>query len=191
MTLDTRIYVLDDIDYRLVFAECGRLIGQHEGIRFKDEPCEVFTNGAWRPEPHGLRRIGNELGQGLPAILEVTYRRGGAAKATSEQCDRYCDTPCDVPKDSHDPAHWLEVSFDTAYGYRDTQGRGCGDLHASLVAQLGQWLEKRNVRWAWRNEFTGDLHHGYDGLAELCSNGAAATTWFRETVRPAIERGRR
>src|SRR5690242_14095966 len=60
----------------------------------------------------------------------------------------------------------MEVSFDTAYGYRGPEG-GCGDLHARLVRELGAWLDGRRVRWSWLNEWTGEVHEGYEGLSEL------------------------
>jgi hypothetical protein len=186
MTLDTRIFILDPINHKQVYAQCGRLIGQHEGIKFTDDPVFDYRNGEKIPSPDGLRSIWNKPGQGLPALLDMTYREGGPIKADPNACDRYCDDdePCD--QESHKPAHWIEVSFDTAYGYRDDEGRGCGDLHASLVSQLGQWLDERHVRWMWQNEFTGEIHSGYERLVELCSAGFEATAWFETTVKPAI-----
>lgn len=50
-------------------------------------------------------------------------------------------------------------------------------------------LDARNVRWEWRNEFTGDVHGGedrYERLIDLCSGGFEATAWFRTTVMPVI-----
>ena len=169
MTLDTRIYVLDKIDYREVFIKCNQLIGADEGTRFTDT-----GNSLW-----------NAPGQGLCALLDVTSG-GDVPLVQAGEHSRYCDgeadecsTPCGTPC-------WLEVSFDTAYGYRGDNGERCGDLHARLVAELGQWLDTKGLRWRWRNEFTGQVFDRYDGLTELGRGGAEATSWYRDIAAPAI-----
>lgn len=183
MTLNTSIFVLDEIGHKDVFVRCNQLIGATEATRFSDEPERIFRDG-WIDDPSASRNISNAMGQGLCALLDVHYRAGGPIKADPDACGRDCDDPCDA--ESHDPVHWLEVTFDTAYGYRDEQGRGCGDLHASLVAELGKWLDERGVRWLWENEFTGEVHSGYERLIDLCSDGFEAASWFRTTALPAI-----
>lgn len=184
VTLNTKIYILDEIGHKDVFGRCNQLINAPEATRFSDCAQQVFVDGAWVDEPTGARNIGNDIGQGLCALLDVYYRTGGPLKSDADSCDRWCDDPCDA--ESHDPAHWIKVTFDTAYGYRDEQGRGCGDLHAVLVAELGRWLDERGVRWLWENEFTGEIHSGYERLIELCSGGFEASAWFQSTVMPAI-----
>lgn len=184
MTLNTSVFILDPVRPKDVYAKCGQIIGQTERTIFTDEPTKNFKNGEWVPDPDGLCSIWNKPGQGLPALLDVHYRKGGPIKSSDQQCDRYCDEDCE--NDGHDPAHWIEVQFDTAYGYKDEQGRGCGDLHACYVAELGKWLDERHVRWKWENEFTGEIHSGYDRLIELCTGGFGATAWFQTTVMPAL-----
>jgi len=184
VTLDTKILILDRMPHRDVFVKCNQLLGATEATKSHDEQL-----GSWRkdgPPPGAPWRIGNEIAQGLPALLDIYYRPDGPLRASDGDCHWFCDPDCDEDDDTR--ACWLEVSFDTAYGYRDEQGRGCGDLHASLVAQLGLWLDERGVRWLWRNEFTGEIHSGYDRLTDLCTDGAQATAWFRTSVLPAIER---
>ena len=82
-------------------------------------------------------------------------------------------------------ACWLEVSLDTAYGYKDALG-GCGDLHARFVANLGKWLDAKGAPWTWMNEFTGEVHAGTDGLDELGASGAEAQQSIAGTVLPAL-----
>lgn len=173
MTLDTRVYVQDRMDFRELFAKCNQLIGGHEGIESTDK------------EVGGERWLYNRPDQGLCALLDVRYQPDGPLTEPGQH-DRYCDgyedgcgVPCGVPC-------WLEVSFDTTYGYRGDNGEGCGDLHARLVAELGQWLDSRGIRWSWLNEFTGEVHQGYAGLTELGTGGAEASDWFRNIVVPAI-----
>jgi len=121
MTLDTRVYVLDPIDYRQVFVKCNQLIGATEGTRFEDRGASIM----------------NLPGQDLCAWLIIDYGKRP-----------------------------MEVSFDTAYGYSGPEG-GCGDLHARLVRGLGEWLDGKGVRWSWLNEWTSEVHEGYERLTEL------------------------
>jgi hypothetical protein len=164
MTLNTKIYVLDPGDYREVFTKCNQLIGSHEGVEWTDSGSSIW----------------NHLGQGLCAALDVDYTgipEGGHAD--------YCEP--DDPEESHTRCfpYSLRVSFDTTYSYEDEYG-GCGDLHARLVATLGAWLDGKGARWLWENEFTGEIHEGYDRLGDLGDGGEAAAEWMASTVLPAI-----
>lgn len=184
MTLDTRIYVLDQVDARELFAYCRQLLGATDQHKTYDHPG----------------RIGNELGQGLPALLGIDYGLEAPLR-TPEQAAEHDEDLCNLPgvdwySEEEGPcdgvhrwrrACWAEISFDTAYGYRDDRGYGCGDLHAEYVAKVGQWLDAKGIRWEWQNEFTGEIHTGYDRLTNLGRRGADAADWFRTTVLPAIE----
>ncbi|TDD54563.1 hypothetical protein E1286_05060 [Nonomuraea terrae] len=199
MTLDTRVYVHDEIAYKDVWLKCNQLIGTKENTRFRDEQDKTWRNGESFVEPGNAWSIGNLAGQGLCALLDISYRPGAPLR-TAEQAAAHDEDICNLPESSwydaesgpcdgsdHRPACWLEVSFDTTYGYKGDNGEGCGDLHARLVAELGQWLDGRGVRWTWVNEFTGEVHSGYERLIDLCSGGFEATAWFRTSVLPAIE----
>ncbi|TQF04784.1 hypothetical protein E6W39_24350 [Kitasatospora acidiphila] len=190
MTLDTRIFVLDQIDPQEVFQHCRELLGCTDSHRWTDETWSA-NSGHWT--------LSNTPGQGLPAWLMLFYRPGTPLR-TSEQAAEHDEGICNLPDCSwydeeagacdgsdHLPACWLTVSFDTAYGYSDERGYGCGDLHAELVARLGQWLDARGIRWSWQNEFTGEIHASYERLLDLASGGFEASAWFRTTVLPAIE----
>jgi hypothetical protein len=174
MTLSTKVYVHDRIDVRRLFETCNRLIGAPETVRYTDKA--VTYGDYWS--------IGNDPGQGLCAWLIINYRPDGPLLAGPEGCED-CGPDCSW---QHDPACWAIVDFDTGYSYRDEHG-GCGDLHARLVHQLGRLMYAGDVSWSWRNEFTGELHQGYDGLEALGSGGRKAEHWMRETVLPAIEAG--
>ncbi|TMS00144.1 hypothetical protein [Nonomuraea basaltis] len=186
MTLTTDVYVLDEIAHKDVFLKCNQLVGATEATRFRDEQLTSWRKGARTPDPGKPWNIGNQVDQGLCALLDIYYRPGGPLRAEDNGCEWYCDSGCDNGEHEN-PACWLEVSFDTAYGYRDEQGRRCGDLHASLVADLGRWLDERGVRWLWYADTLAEVYSGYEPLTRLCTAGAEAADWFRTSVLPAIE----
>lgn len=200
MTLDTRIYVLDKVDPQETFRFCRDLLGAADKHTFTDAQDSTWEKGRDFVEPANPWTLSNNPGQGLPAWLMLHYRPGVPLR-TPEQAAEHDKDICNLPGASwydatsgpcdgtgHRPACWLTVSFDTAYGYSDHRGYGCGDLHAEYVAKLGQWLDKQGVRWSWENEFTGEVHTGYTRLVDLASGGFEASAWFRTSVLPAIQR---
>jgi hypothetical protein len=188
VTLSTNIYVLDEVSPHELFRFCQTLLTKYDDEhrpwnrqKCSDKPAHLVWEmpGAWN--------ISNEIGQGLPAILDIKYRPGAPLRAEAASHDEDCDEECSG--NYHDRACWLDIDFDTAYGYKDERGWGCGDLHAALVAELGEWLDAKGVRWEWRNEFTGEVHGGGDRYARLIDLGVGgfeASAWFRTTVMPAI-----
>lgn len=190
MTLDTRIYVHTPVDVHELFREGQRLLH----LCYLDEGSEDRTpeRQRFRDEESGWGRyvgawsIFNEIGQGLPAILDVTYRPDAPLKATAAECDRWCSDPCDR-ESPHRPAHWCEISLDTAYSYSTAIG-SCTDLHVVLIRAFAQWLDARGASFSWQNEYTGEIHDGLSGLEDFASDGRKADAWFRDTVVPAIER---
>lgn len=192
MTLSTNIYVLDPVDVLELFRFAQGLLAKYDDRSgWSDSGRQEWTDqdrcSIWG-EP-GTRTIANRIGQGLPAILEIAYRPEAPLR-TAEQaaaCSADCDDPCDG--DHYRRACWADIDLDTAYGYRDIRSWGCGDLHAVLVAEIGNWLDERGVRWEWRNEFTGETHGGedrYERLIDLASSGFEASAWMRTSVLPAI-----
>src|SRR5690606_10596802 len=98
-------------------------------------------------------------------------------RETTGSHDWICDPDCD---EYHpEPACWVEINLDTAYGSRDEQGRWPGDIHACLVVEIGQWLDAQQRRWLWMNEFTWEVHEGYSELAGLCTPGFRDAGWFQ------------
>ena len=173
MTLSTNMWVLDRIDREEVFAKCRELIGAGDGYRYTDRDGY---------HDDGTKALMGEPGQGYPAWLTLYYHPDGALRE-DDRCSPDCDDDCD--RKWH-PAAWLEVNWDTAYSYRDDMGRGCGLLHATYIASLGRWLDGRGVRWLWENEFTGEIHEGYDKLGDLIHGGGEARDWLYRAVLPAI-----
>lgn len=181
MTLDTRMYVHDEVDPHQLFHYFRGLLGAGPQHPFNDrEVSAIYEPGEWH--------VGNQLGIGLPALVYVAYRKDGALRPDGDACSTSCDPEDDYHH--HEPAHWCKVSMDTAYGYRDEQGRHCGQLHACYVTELGRWLDERGVSWSWENEYNGEIHGGadrYERLMDLIGDAAQGCAWFESTVRPAIE----
>jgi hypothetical protein len=201
VTLSTNLYVLDPVDARELFHFAQGLLTKYDDRPEPQTPdrqewSDEKQNSAWSNP--GSWCIRNHIGQGLPAILDVTYRPDGPL--TTEEASQTCTEDCDPDSVESGPggyhyhphACWADLDFDTAYSYRDSRGWGCGDLHAVLVGEIGNWLDRRGIRWEWRNEFTGEVHGGdarYKRLIELASGGFEASAWFRTSVLPAIQAG--
>jgi hypothetical protein len=195
VTLSTDVYVLDEVDPAEVFRFCQGLLTKYDNPRHmpprlqrvRDEQDTSYTGtpGEFEVRPGNPWSRDNEPQQGLPAWLMTSYRPDGPLRAEVAGHDDDCDEDC--TGNYHDRACWMSIDFDTAYGYRDGRGWGCGDLHAAMVSELGAWLTTKGVRWEWRNEFTGEVHTGPDGLTELGKAGAEAQDWFRTAVLPAID----
>jgi hypothetical protein len=193
MTLSTDVYVQGDVPARDVFEfVLAQMLKADVSRRTRADVVEHFTPTCF----------GTQLGQGLPAILSVDYKPDGVLRTATQAAEHEdCNVPgyeyydADEPDcdgTGHEPACHLEVNLDTAYGYRSPDGYGCGDLHAVLVGTLGQWLDERSIPWAWKNEFTGEIHGGpgrLERLVDLVSGGFETAAWFRTTVLPAIRRG--
>lgn len=188
MTLNTKIYLHAQVDIPEFFEFCQRALLAFDGnarsleaVIWSDEDS-YWNDGSWARA--------NQLGQGLPAILDLTYRPDAPLLTVeqSEQHNDYCNDDGDCDGSSHTPPNWATVSLDTAYGYSDPhRGWGCGDLHAALIRLFGDYLDKHAVHFSWENEFTGEVHDGYNNLDDLGAQGANAGEWFRGTVLPMIE----
>ena len=201
MTLNTSIAIGKPTNVREVFDFCRGLLNTPTNTPFTDRIDEHHP---------GRKEIFNPGGIGLDAWLWIYY---GADGPMTHVHDEWCATEAGPAKwdsdgevmvtqedvDQHTAevaAHptmngWaaIEVTFDTAYGYRGPDGESCSQLHARLIAQLGAWLDRKGLPWKWQNEYSGEWFDGYDGLAEFAgahkSTGAAA--WFESTVVPFIE----
>lgn len=211
MTLDTRILIEDPIDPEEVFNFCRGLLTLKRTVEeISLRPEMTFTHDSeyvWDSEgqtyakdPNSLGKwsYSNDPGQGLCAWLIVYYDKSGPQISSEAYAE--CDEDCNLPENKYydedsdlcDKTHnyrrprWVTVSFDTSYGYSGPNNEGCGDLHAELVAKLGQFLDYKGVNWIWENEFTGEFHRGYDRLTDLGRGGSDANSWFRTTVLPTI-----
>jgi hypothetical protein len=146
MTLTTRLAIVEPTPVREVFDECRRLLGG-ERARYRHEEGSYC----------------NEMSQGLPAWLDITY--GVDAPLTPDW--EYAGDP-DERRYWPPVDEWsIVVSLDTAYAYRGPHGGGCGDLHAWLIREVGRWLSERGLSWYWYDEFNAEWHPSSDPVTLL------------------------
>lgn len=207
MTLDTRIFILDPMPRKTLvefFVYGQSLLTEYdEDHRTPDQQkstCERrkrWVKGEQFEDPEASWTMGNKMGQGLPAWWEVYFypeRPYRTAEDIAADHQEYCvpyldpedDDPCDGTSGHPSPICHVEASLDTSYGYRDERGWGCSQLHAVLVARLGLWLNERQIRWSWQNEFTSEVFEGLQGLETLTESGEKADAWFQNSVLPMI-----
>jgi hypothetical protein len=138
----------------------------------------------------GVRRIDHRPGIGLPAWLLMNYRAEGskAIPFTPDSDWEYEGDELEEERRYHERDPWrngtasIQVNWDTAYSYRGPHGESCSDLHALYIEHVGRWLDERGIDWHWKNEYTGEWHHGRDGLAEFSRfhrPGGDADNWFQ------------
>jgi hypothetical protein len=187
VTLNTNVFILDPVNPHDLFSIVLALIAAESGT----------TVEACRTEDDGKGTLETSCGQGLCAWFRLRYNGDGPLYTAEQQAartathDEYCEPGCDG-SGHYDPDLFinrpcaLKFDLDTTYGYRDAKG-GCGDLHARLLEATGVWLDARNVRWEWQNEFTGEIFTGHDGLETLTTKGREAANWMNATVTPVIE----
>lgn len=149
MTLCTRVAIGLPTNVHEVFAYCRTLLGASDSI-------SIEKGWDWDKVNRTLR---HPAGVGLDALLWLTYGADGPIIRDEDEESGEGDLP----------KGWsaIEVSFDTAYGYRGEDGESCSELHARLVRQLGEWLDRKGLSWKWHDEFYGDWHDGYDMLDQL------------------------
>lgn len=156
MTMTSFVYVLDEMRAKDLFLKCNQLIGAGERTKTVREQMKTWRNGERFVEPGAAWTMYNRAGQGLCALLDLEYRPGAPLRVADED-------------EGFEPECWIEVSFDTAYGWRGPNDEKCGDLHAVLIAQLGQWLDEGGIRWMWRNDHHSGIRSDYESLSDLRS----------------------
>lgn len=200
MTLDTSIAIGKPTPVRPLFDFCRELLGTPADTRVNEGVCDGSRLGQ--------KEIYNPGGIGLPAWLWIYYGAdgpfevhqhdefcsvtlGGKYDTTQQEIDEHAEWIANDPTENGWAA--IEVTFDTAYGWRGPSGESCSDLHARLIRAVGQWCDRKGLPWKWQNEFTGEWHDGTDGLDEFgdAFRSTGAQDWFTTKVLPAIEAAHR
>lgn len=199
MTLDTRVYIIGEVDPMEVFAFCNTLLKAPESVKTTTKQTGRWNKGQEIIESTDPWITFNHPAQGLPALMDVRYRKDGPLRTLEQHRahEEFCNVPgndyynadtdlCDGEHVSR-PACWMEVSFDTAYSYRGPRDEGCGELHERLLRELGEWLAAAGLAWKWRNEFTGEVWDGFGNLKDLVRGSGSARLWFNTEALPAIK----
>lgn len=172
MTLSTDIYILDPVDPMEVFNFVNKYLLKVTNPEVDHKPDTKWDRETreWVDDPE-IMDLSNRVGQGFDAWLLTKYRKGGPLYAEDVHDDDYFVAP----------ACYMKLDFDTAYGYRSEFG-GCAQLHSRYIVALHDWLATKNVRIKWRNEFTGEIFDGLDGLDSFGNDGEAARDWFKSIL---------
>lgn len=150
MTLHTRVMVTTPgIDPKAAFIRMRQLIDAGEGYSCFESPQPESEFDWERTANPGLHM---NIGQGLPALMWVEWAKPGEHLG-GEGHDDYCEDDC--AGEYHDPGGYVEIHYDTAYGYRADNNASCSDLHAYLTREIGAWLTERGAEWRWYDE-SGD-----------------------------------
>lgn len=172
MTLNTQVYILDEIDPHQVFKFCNSMMGV-------EQPIFTESHDEWETNP--VISLDNAPGQGFPAWIMSNYRKRGFLHPMPEYAR---DEEGEASLES--PACYMEIRFDTTHAYRDEYG-GSTELHARYLVALNDWLQTRNVSMCWKNHFDDSIHHGVNGLESLFEGGDRTTAWFDEFVLPLVK----
>lgn len=184
MTLSTNIYILDPVDPMEVFNFCNTHLLKAENPLVDHKPDTNWDRETktWIDDPE-VMDLSNRVGQGFDAWLLTTYRKNGPLYI-EDQYDEYEDEDEEdgIHRYLTDPACFMKLDFDTAYGYSVPGIGGCSDLHARYIIALHDWLATKGVRIKWQNEFTGEYFDGLDGLEEFSKAGTEARDWFKSIL---------
>jgi len=178
MTLNTSVLILDPTDRDELYEFVNGLLVLSSEFDSDFVPEKSVTEFG----------IGNHLGQGLPAILDIDAHADGKTMITPEHSD-YCEDDCEHW--SCTTSRYAEISFDTAYGYRGPAGENCNTLHMSYILNIAEWAKERNLRVMWSNEYTGELHSPDDtaAIVKFLGSGDDAMKWFNDTVAKLFSEG--
>lgn len=153
MTLNTAIYILDPVSPLEVISFCNREL---LGVQNPPHTFELLTYS------FNTVRYGNVGGLGYSADFNSKYTLDNSY-LLDDDVREYNDEE-DVEECTYfSPRCFMELSFDTGYGYRGPEGYA-SDLHEQYIRELHKWLSDRGARLKWKNEFTGEVFEGIDGF---------------------------
>lgn len=164
MTLHTRVLVTSPgIDPRETFIQMRRIIGASEQYSAWESPQLDSDNEYRRTMDPGFHM---DMGQGLPALMWVDHWNGALSPAHEHDqwCLRWDDNgPVEgsEPECTPEPRGFIEINYDTAYGYRAENNASCSDLHAWITREIGAWLDAQGATWEWYDECGDGWDHGH------------------------------
>lgn len=126
MTMTTHVRFLEPVDPEQLFGFCRKMIGIPDEQPFK--VVDDFTYG-------NVKSISSEPG-GFDAALWVDICTTGAPELKPEEAELY-----DEGRTDYDIDFFVEVSFDTTYGFRPC----CGCLHVDYIRQVQERFPEKSV----------------------------------------------
>jgi len=177
MTLNTRVRFKNPVNARALHDWANQDL-----LKAKDPDLDVRE-----------KSIVNAPGQGFAAWLITEHNLGRPFEFESSlplDSDFWNEFPDELGNEraqfEAEPVGYVDLTFDTSYGFRDDHGRGCSELHAGYVVRVAAHAAELGVGIAWNNEFTGEWHDGIEGLDQFADNGKDAQDWFRNVAAPAV-----
>jgi len=177
MTLSTNVYILDKVDPQEVFDYCNN------HLLHAKNPKTSILDPKWEKD-EDVTGLENEPGQGIPAWLITKFRKSGEMLYPKDLTQNEYfgeDEESAWGSRLYVPACYMDLDFDTSYSYRSALG-DCNALHAFFILSLYNWLKGKGVRIKWKNEYTGEIFDGLDGLSEFFHAGSEAQEWFRTVL---------
>ena len=130
--------------------------GEPEDFAFRREDyiesgTDSVYNGHWPDQVTKNSRVGI----GLKAWCFLSHKKLGSL-TEAEYEDVHEDEPhSGCPPMMITPEHYIQLAFDTAYGYRGAEGSASG-LHNVILLKLAAYVTEQGGTYTWQNEFTGD-----------------------------------
>jgi hypothetical protein len=164
MTLNTKVLIAVPMNPKEIFDYLVDLLGRdfNGTPRWEHDEPHVDRWGNHRPAVYSTT-----IGQGLRAWTMVKYASDGPlVYHDDEELKEFAEE--DWFNNIIHNEHCIQVSFDTAYGYRSSTGASCSDLHAWLIVMLAGFLRDKGVptdKWSWQNEYKGEWYLPTDTAA--------------------------
>lgn len=177
MTMSTSVYVRGPVNPERLFRFVQSLLSespQDDYHRLPGEPYVRPDGSTYAPSDIDNGQWGNRIGQGLPALMHVTYGSDGPLTVEyydceGDKCWHAEGEPCEADPMRQWGPFCAHVWMDTTYGYEEANGAHCGDLHAYLVGSIAAWLSEQpgEPGFVWQNGETDITSTDLDRLSEL------------------------
>lgn len=164
MTLNTTFYITTPgIDPHTVWNALLDMVEPADFPISRDKYTEIEDADEKGWGPTGSTMTNTQVGIGLSAWCFMWHNEDGSALAYDDSENTDDPEKEDLDEDIlFSPRGYIELDFDTAYGYHDEYG-GCSDLHGRIVTHLASIVEEHGGEYIWKDEFTGewftDLSH--------------------------------
>lgn len=164
----TTIHLHTPADLNSLYEEALNAILKYDDINW----TEVHKMDIPVREQPGVKMI---VPVGTNIKLLIGYRPDG--KPLSDEGDfllrqAACNNP-DCKPSQHYPAHHALLAFATDIGYKSHGIQNGGELHASIIYRIGEWLDNNGIQWSWASVLNEEMQDGYDNLNKMAA-------WFGE-----------